>query len=64
MSGKKLRVLRGIFCAIHMKHWSNGDDHLVDMQQKIGEFGGEREERKKRKCNLFTFIAASVNVHI
>lgn len=59
VSGKKLRVQRGIFCAIPMKSCSSDDDHLVVMQQKIGEFGGERgerEERKKRKCNLLLLI--------
>lgn len=50
MSGKKLRVQRGIFCVIPMKNWSNDDDRLVDMQQKIGEFGEERKRRESVIC--------------
>lgn len=33
-----------------MKNWSNDDDRLVDMQQKIGEFGEGRKRRESVIC--------------
>ena len=47
MAGKNLRVQSDIFCVIPLKSWSNDDDRLVDMQQKIEslEEKAEREEQ-------------------